>query len=76
MTPNTHIRSEGVCKVFKNVRLKPRKGQKINTEYMKEHYQGTERCRVNKTDTEGDKKLGGVDKMEGGRIRGSFTNQH
>lgn len=44
---------------------------------MKEHYQGTERCRVNKTDTEGDKKLGGgVDKMEGGRIRGSFTNQH
>ena len=56
---------------------KKKKRQKINTEYVKEHYQGTERCRVNKTDTEGDKKLeGGLDKMEGGQIRGSFTNQH
>lgn len=39
---------------------------------MKEHYQGTERCKVNKTDTEGRRE----DKIEGGPIRGSFTNQH
>lgn len=29
---------------------------------------------LTKTDTEGDKKKG--DRMEGGQIRGSFTNQH
>lgn len=32
-----------------------KKTEKSNYEYMKEHYQGTERCRVNqKTDTGGD----------------------
>lgn len=30
--------------------------QEKNFKYMKEHYQGTERCRDNKKDTEGDKK--------------------
>lgn len=43
-----------------------------------EHYEGTERCRVNKPDTEGDckKTKSGGDEIQGGPIRGSFTNQH
>lgn len=41
---------------------------------MKEHYQGTERCRVNKTDTEGDKK-GGKTRCKVGRLEAvSLTN--
>lgn len=57
--------------------LEWKKRHKKYFKYMKEYYQGTERCRVDRTDTKGDlKKESGGDKMEGGQIRGSFTNQH
>lgn len=76
MTSRTHKEREFIRKQKHFFEWKARKKEtkKKYCEYMKEHYQGTERCRVNKTDTEGDKKKG--DRMEGGQIRGSFTNQH
>lgn len=41
---------------------------------MKEHYQGTERCRVNKTDTEGGQKEGET-RWQVGRLEAvSLTN--
>lgn len=41
---------------------KKRKEIKKRFEYMKKHYQGTERCRDNKTDTGGDQKEGRQDR--------------
>lgn len=63
-------------------KLRKRDGEKIYTGHMKEHYQGTERCRVNKRVTSGwrrgeqDRKAGRLEAVSLINTRGSSSSSN